>query len=274
MTRRASHWDGQTLSALQERWDRPHIHLYSRIGSTNTLAVQLAGEGAPPGTLVVADEQTAGRGLGARRWHSPRGSGLYLSVVLRPEKLVNPMLLPLLAGMGAAKAVERLIGGTTRVGVKWPNDLIVDDRKAGGVLCEASWASREPNYAVVGVGINVNQRQQDFPDVLRGIATSLRIAVGRPVSRLELADLAIREVEERCADPPEALDWELLKQYDERDWLRDRRCMIERDDATPLQGTVVGIAPDGALLFRPDRGALERVTSGRVLTDELPLPDY
>lgn len=273
MTRKASRWEGCALSTLRERWDRPHVHIFSRTDSTNARAVELADDGAPAGTLVLADEQTAGRGLVGRRWHSPKGAGLYLSLVFRPKQLENPLVIPVLAGLGAIRAVEATLGSAP-VGFKWPNDLIVRDRKAGGVLSEAAWAGEAPNYFVLGVGVNVNQRSSDFPPELREAAISLTMAAGEPVSRLELADGVIREVEELCAAPLPALDRELLRQFDEYDWLRDRRCAVERGAGQLIRGIAVGIAPDGALLFRPDRGALERVSSGRVRCDDLPLPDY
>lgn len=271
--RPASSWEGESLEALRERWDRPHVHLYTRIDSTNVRAVQLAAEGAPAGTLVLADEQTAGRGLDGRRWHSPRGAGLYVSIVFRPRQATNPMLIPLLAGVATARAIERL-APRLEPAIKWPNDLIVNDRKVGGVLSEAAWSGREPRYVVVGVGLNVHQQAKDFPEELRDVAISLDMAANRELSRLELADSVIDEIEEHCADPPESLDRDRLRQFDERDWLRDRRCSVETEGGSPREGTAVGIAPDGALLFRPDRGALERVTSARIRVDELPLPDF
>jgi BirA family biotin operon repressor/biotin-[acetyl-CoA-carboxylase] ligase len=272
MTRKARSWDGQPLEALQDRWDRPNIHLYSRVDSTNDRAKELANGDAPPGTLVIADEQTAGRGVSTRSWHSPRGAGLYLSIIFTPKQVPNPLLIPLLAGLSTARAVQRLLRGR-RVGLKWPNDLIVHDRKAGGILSEVSWAGGEPKYVVLGVGVNVHQRRDDFPGELRDLAISLDMAAGREVSRLALADLVIREVEERCVSPPETLDRDFLKEFDEYDWLRDRRCVVQPADSDPVSGTAVGIAPDGALLFRPDAGALERVESGRVIAEELLLPN-
>ncbi len=273
MTRRASSWEGESLEALKARWDRPHVHLYSRIDSTNTRAKQLAEEGAAAGTLVLADEQTEGRGLAARRWHSPKGAGLYLSIVLRPAALANPLLVPLVAGLGVARAIERVLGDAP-LAVKWPNDLIVADRKAGGILCEAAWAGDAPRHLVLGIGVNVHQARDDFPPELREVAISLDLAAGRTVSRLELADQVVAEVEEACAEPPETLDREFLRRFDEYDWLRERRCRIVEPNVKPVLGTAVGIAPDGALLFRPDRGALIRVTAGRVVVDELPIPEY
>ncbi|UCC73654.1 MAG: biotin--[acetyl-CoA-carboxylase] ligase [Gemmatimonadota bacterium] len=273
MTRKAPSWEGQKLAALRERWDRPHVHVYSRIDSTNTLGVELAEENAPAGTIILADEQTAGRGASTRRWHSPKGAGLYLSLIMRPKEVPNPLLVPLLAGLAAARAIDGLVRGAA-VGVKWPNDLVVANRKVGGVLSEGSWAGTRPKYIVLGIGVNVHQKATDFPPALRDSAISLDIAAGRTVSRLELADRIIAEVETRCLAPPEMLDREFLRIFDEYDWLRDRRCSVDLGGASPVLGTAAGIAPDGALLFRPDRGALERVTSGHVVADELPTPDF
>jgi BirA family biotin operon repressor/biotin-[acetyl-CoA-carboxylase] ligase len=273
MTRKASSWEGQKLAVLRERWDRPHVHIYSSIDSTSTLAVKLADEGAAAGTIVLADEQTGGRGVSTRRWHSPKGAGLYLSLVLRPKELPNPLLLPLLAGLGAARAAQTLVGGAA-VGVKWPNDLIVADRKAGGLIAEASWSGTRPKYVVLGIGVNVHQKAADFPAALRRVAISLDMAAGRTVSRLELAARIIDELETSCLNPPEILDREFLRRFDDYDWLRDRRCSIDSGGSTPLVGTAVGIAPDGALLFRPDRGALQRVAAGHVLVEELSTPDF
>ncbi|UCF18720.1 MAG: biotin--[acetyl-CoA-carboxylase] ligase, partial [Gemmatimonadota bacterium] len=251
----------------------PQVELYASIGSTSDRAKKLAENGVASGALVLADEQSAGRGLRARRWYSPRGSGLYLSLVLRPTGVANPLLVPLLAGLGIAQAVERLIG-LPRVALKWPNDVILDDRKVGGVLSEASWTGQSLEYFVLGIGLNVHQSREDYPKGLRDVAISLDQAAGRRVSRLQLADFVLEEVLERCLAAPENLDSASLRQFDERDWLRDRRCSIDSAEAAPLQGTAVGIAPDGALLFRPDRGALARITSGRVRVPELPMPDY
>lgn len=273
MNRKTSGWEGYSVEELRQRWDRAHVYLYSQVDSTNARGLELAGGGAPAGTIVLADEQTAGRGVAARRWHSPAGSGLYLSIVLRPAELSNPLMLPLLVGLAGATAVRRTIGGG-RVALKWPNDIIVSDRKAGGVLSEASWAGSRPNYVVVGIGINVHQKSGDFPAALRDTAISLDMAAGRKISRLELADHVIQEVEQRCLRLPDTLEPETLRLLDQYDWLRDRHCAISVSDAGPVQGTAVGIAADGALLFRPDGGALERVPLGHVLVDELPTPEF
>lgn len=275
MARKAARrWEGQTLAALRERWDRSEVHLYSTIDSTNVRARELAEEGVSAGALVLADEQKAGQGRRGRGWYSPKGAGLYLSIVLRPARLPNPGLISILAGLGMARAVDRLLEGGPAA-VKWPNDLIVADRKAGGALSEVSWTENRSAYVVLGVGINVHQKRSDFPTALREIAISLDMAAEREVSRLELADYVLEEIEARCAAPPGDLDADALAQLDNYDWLRDRRCgIVTGPDADPVQGVAVGIAPDGALLFRPDRGALQRLKGGHVIVESLATPDY
>ncbi len=273
MSRGAAVWEGRSAGELKLRWARPELYVFARLDSTNDRARRLAEDGAPHGTVVLADEQSAGRGVGSHRWHSPKGAGVYLSIVLRPERPPNPLLLPLLAGLATARAAARLLEGVP-IGIKWPNDLIVADRKAGGVLCEASWSGRAPGYVVVGVGVNVHQGPLDFPEPLRAVATSLDMAAGRQISRLALLDLLIPGLEARCTEPPAVLDRDLLREFDELDWLRGRRGFLKRADGSLVRGAAAGIAPDGALLFRPDGGALERVTSGRVRVEELPVPDY
>lgn len=273
MSGAAPAWEGLTPEELRRRWGRPDLHVYLRVDSTNSCARRLAERGAPPGTLVLADEQAAGRGVASHRWFSPSGAGLYLSLVLRPRPAPNPLLIPLLAGLATARAVARLVPELP-VGVKWPNDLICADRKAGGVLSEAVSAADELRYVVVGVGVNVHQSRDDFPELLREVATSLDTAAARRVSRLELADLVIAELERHCAELPEKLDRERLKEWDSYDWLRGRRCAVARPGSVTRVGIAVGIAEDGALLLQPEGAGPERVTAGRVLVEGLVTPDY
>lgn len=269
----AADWEGHSVEELKDRWRRSHVYLYSQADSTNTRAKHLARSGSMPGTIVVADAQAAGRGIANRRWHSPAGSGLYLSLILRPARVPNARLIPLLAGLGAARAAERTAAGV-RVELKWPNDLIVNDRKLGGVLVEASWAAEAPVWLVIGVGINVHLQTADFPNELQSVATSLDAAAGRRVSRLALADALIPELEAACDVLPERLDEQRLQRIAQRDWLQNRRCVLERPGDERLSGVAAGIGPDGALVFIPDTGPPVAVSVGRVRTDHLLTPDY
>jgi len=161
------------------------IHRLTSVTSTNDAARDLVRAGAAHGTVVVADEQTGGRGTKGRAWHSPAGLGLYASFILRwddPAGLAGSFpLLPLAAGLAAAEAVLASSGVEARL--KWPNDLVRDRRKLGGILTEGMLKTGAPGYAVVGIGININHLEADFPADLRASATSLRLVSGRAQER-------------------------------------------------------------------------------------------
>ena len=159
------------------------VHRRERVDSTNDVARELALAGAGHGTAVVAGEQTRGRGTKGRAWHSPPGLGLYASFILRgPAGGPVPFLhlLPLTAGLAASDAVLAAAGAAVRL--KWPNDLVHDGKKLGGILSEGVSGGPSGDFAVVGVGINVDHGPQDFPDDLRASSTSLRIIGGRAVT--------------------------------------------------------------------------------------------
>lgn len=162
------------------------IEWHPRVDSTNVRARALAASGEPEGTVVVAGEQSQGRGRGTRVWHSAKGAGLYLSVILRPEAAAPSV--PLFGLMAAVAAVEALrsLGGEPVV-IKWPNDLVVAPahprlagRKLAGILTEARTSSEGIRDLVIGIGVNLQQTLEDFPEELRAIATSLRELTGRP----------------------------------------------------------------------------------------------
>ncbi|MEJ2482637.1 MAG: biotin--[acetyl-CoA-carboxylase] ligase [Gemmatimonadota bacterium] len=267
--RSGSDWDAHTEAELRERWNRESVHLRERVDSTNEAAKLLAEEGAPDGTIVIAREQTKGRGRAGAQWYSPRDGGIYLSMVYHPRDLSHPAPLVILAGLGIAQELETSFPGL-RPMLKWPNDLIIGDRKAGGLLAEAAWSDAAPRYLVVGVGLNVRPFGKKGPKEVRERATALDDHLDSPADLVEVADAVIRGLEEHLSHPEPVLSPALLAELDRRDWLRDRRVVltvpgVEQDSRTP--GVSVGIAPDGALLFRPDRGALRRIMKGSVAAD-------
>lgn len=262
---KARSWGGHSRADLRERWSRDDIYLYGSVGSTNDVARRLAEEDdAPTGSIVLAGEQVEGRGRQGRPWHSPKDAGVYLSMVFRPAAVPNPELLPLLAGIGI---VRELDGDFPELdpALKWPNDVMVGDRKLGGVLTEAVWGDRGIRFLVVGVGLNVRPLSEDVDEEIREGATSLDAETGEEVPLAEVADAVIRGLEAFVPDPPERLDTPTLDLVDRHDWLQDRRVVVTLpDEEEPLPGVCVGIAPDGRLLFRPDRGALRRLDRGTV----------
>ena len=160
-------WDGESVAFLGSEWGASVVEAYACVDSTSRRAAELAGSGCRPYTVVVADEQTAGRGRRGDTWSSPRGCGLWMSVVLPASVSRGLAHLPLLLGLATAEAIE-VAAPTTKVWVKWPNDLWVRGRKVAGILCESSGGA-----VVAGIGVNVTTPQGGFPEELRQIAASL-----------------------------------------------------------------------------------------------------
>jgi BirA family biotin operon repressor/biotin-[acetyl-CoA-carboxylase] ligase len=229
----------------------PDIVRLGAIASTMDALHQLAQDGAPAGTAVVAEAQTAGRGSRGRRWASLPG-GLWLSVLARPAT-TGLELLSLRAGLTVAELLGRL-GAGERIGLKWPNDLMLDDRKMGGILCEARWQGASLAWVVIGLGLNVGNLP---PRELEATATR----VGEALPDLTAGDLvepvvaALRAVD-AAAGP---LSERERVRFAARDWLRGRT--VE----APVAGTAAGIADDGALLVRRGDGTTTPVRAGTVV---------
>ncbi len=174
----------EALAGLDAGAFGANLHYYPRIGSTNDVARELAAQGAPEGTLVLADEQTAGRGRMARRWIAPPGSSLLLSILFRPA--LHPAAayrLVMISGLATAEACEALAG--VRVDIKWPNDLQTRGKKLGGILPESAIQGERLLWVVVGLGLNVSQEFAP-PDPLAQSAISLRMAAAAPPDRAAL----------------------------------------------------------------------------------------
>ena len=233
------------------------------VDSTNSRAMDLALSGALHGTVVVADEQTCGRGCRGRYWVSPPGRNVYVSLILRP-KIPNAKAagLSLAAGVALADAAESV--GVAAF-LKWPNDLYLGGRKAAGILVETTSDGDALKCAVVGVGINVNLSEDEISDELRGKATSFAVHAGHSFSREEILAGFLNAFGSRYAEfvaggfPAIHPDWS------RRDMLLDRRVLIRRGDEE-VWGVAGGVGNDGVLRFRPD-GALtdEMVYSGDIV---------
>lgn len=170
------------------------IFSFAEIDSTNTFAHELAEQGFPDGTLVIADSQIKGKGRMGRRWHSPKGKGLYFSLILRPKLPPDRMAgLSLMAGLALIRAIKDLAGTPTLM--KWPNDILYQKRKLAGVLVELVAELDKIEYMIVGVGVNVNNRKKDFPLGLQLKSTSLKVITGKEHKRAELLQEILVEFE-------------------------------------------------------------------------------
>lgn len=255
-----SHWEGEPLRVWEALWGVPSFEAWSAVNSTNDRLRELARKGARPFTVVTAEEQTAGRGRGGRAWHSPPGKGLWISVLLGPGASEPRTLTPLLVGLVVARAVEGEIEGDSPVGIKWPNDVMVRGRKVAGVLCESLGESG----VVAGVGVNVRQREDDFPPRLRGRATSLESVSGAEVSRAGLAGRIVRGIRELLARPPDRVDGELMRELQARDVLNGREVEVQTGVSGRLEGVAAGIGVTGHLRLRTLEGEVRPVMAGTV----------
>jgi BirA family transcriptional regulator, biotin operon repressor / biotin---[acetyl-CoA-carboxylase] ligase len=239
-----------------------HIHHYYRIGSTNTEAMEAAATGATEGSVFLAEEQTAGRGRGAHTWHSARSQGIHCSVILRPSLPPSEVLiLSLAAGLAVQDAV-RQIDSKVEPDLKWPNDLLINGKKFSGILTEMSAEPTRVRYAVVGIGINVNQTQ--FPDDLQSIATSLRLATGTEWSRFELCAALLKSLNREYRDLVQkagARDSILRRFQEHSSSVLGRAVSVEENGG--FEGTTAGLDSRGFLQVRTDRG-LRTVLSGTV----------
>jgi BirA family biotin operon repressor/biotin-[acetyl-CoA-carboxylase] ligase len=226
----------------------PHLHQRST-GSTNDRARELAEAGAPSGTVVTAGEQSAGRGRRGRVWSAPAGSALLFSAVLRPLELEH-ILLPLSVPIAVCAAVESLAPTDARI--KWPNDVWIDERKVSGVLIEA----RPPEWAVIGIGLNVAIGEDEFPEDLRWPATSVGHGATVDAARAALAAALGKWVE-----APEA---DALAEFRRRDALRGRDVSWEGGGVEAGSGVAAGIDDRGNLLVETAPGETVRLGSGEV----------
>lgn len=242
---------------------RDHWQVLEEVDSTNTACKRLAAEGAADGTVVMADMQTAGKGRRGRRFVSPRGKGLYLSVLWRPERPAEALLpLTALAAVAACRAMERVCSAAPEI--KWPNDLVLQGKKLCGILTEMSLEgeSGHVEYVVVGIGINCRQRPEDFGPELADMAVSLDMVLPGAVRRAALAaalmeelDLLRREILPR----PEL--W--LEEYRRRCLTVGRRVKILRGQQSS-EAEAVAVDESFGLTVRCDNGAVETLHSGEV----------
>jgi BirA family transcriptional regulator, biotin operon repressor / biotin---[acetyl-CoA-carboxylase] ligase len=228
------------------------LHHLTTVTSTLDLLHEFAGRGAPHGTVVVADEQLEGRGTRGRTWHSPPG-GLWYSILLRDVALPAVSFLSLRIGIAVANVIEVLVAGA-RIELKWPNDLMLGDRKIGGVLCEARWQGASLAWIAVGIGLNVTNR---IPAELEGMAAALGSV--DPELRPDVLIPPITETLRQLEFEGEKLSEAELAEWRKRDWLWGRPLR------EPLQGVARGIDRDGALIVERADATLESLRAGHVV---------
>jgi BirA family transcriptional regulator, biotin operon repressor / biotin---[acetyl-CoA-carboxylase] ligase len=234
---------------------------FFKTDSTNRVAMELGYAGEPEGTVVLAEEQTAGRGRAGRSWHSERGTGLYFTLLLRPKLApAQAPLLTMLAGLSAHAAIQGQTGLVPEL--KWPNDLLLNGKKLGGILTEMHAEPSAVRFVIVGIGINVNQEK--FPPELAPMATSLRKESGKMNYRLELLVRLLTQFETDynrfLRDGPEFVA-ECFQEVST--FAKGRRVRVETGSQS-YTGTTAGLSPEGLLRVAQDNGTLVTVIAGDV----------
>ncbi|MFZ5644932.1 MAG: biotin--[acetyl-CoA-carboxylase] ligase [Bacillota bacterium] len=236
------------------------VYFYESLASTNREARDLAQAGAPGGTLVVAEEQTGGRGRMGRGWFSPKGTGIWCSLVLRPE--ISPGQAPpvtMLTAVAVASAIEKASG--VRPGIKWPNDLLANGKKICGILTEMSAEIERINYLVVGIGINVNTPA--FTEELKDNATSLCLIRGEAISRLEIIKQLLREFEHYYLLWMDKGFEPILEEWKKRCITLHRPVRVSTYREF-WDGWAEDVDKSGALILRTEDGKLKHFMAGEV----------
>lgn len=248
-------------SRLDGGWIGKQVYFAEEVDSTNTWGKRLAEEGAPHGTLVVADEQTQGRGRRGRSWQSPKGTNISMTLILRPDlEPARASMLTIVMGLSVAQGLKELL--KLPVQIKWPNDAVLNGHKLCGILTEMSAQIDYINYVVVGTGINVNL--PEVPEELKDIATSLLIETGRRVNRAEVIGAVLRAFARNYESFLAAGDLTgLLNAYNEILANRDRQVRV-LDLKEPYEGVALGINARGELLVRKADGSISEVYAGEV----------
>lgn len=253
--------EAELKSCMDTTWAGENLEYHDTIDSTNTRCKQLAEEDAPHGTLVVADRQSAGKGRRGRTWVSPTGTGIWMSLLLRPEFAPSSAsMLTLVAALAVQKGIAEVTGVET--GIKWPNDLVANGKKICGILTEMSAEMDAIHYVVVGIGINVNTAE--FPEDISATATSLAIETGKSVHRSQLIAACMKAWETYYDQFIHTADLSGLKaEYDSRLVNKNKQVQVLAPKNS-YTGTALGITDTGELLVETPDGEIREVMSGEV----------
>jgi len=237
------------------------IYHFFKVDSTNRVALDLVHAGEAEGAMVLAEEQTAGRGRAGHSWHSERASGIYATLLLRPTlSPVQAPVLTMMAGLAAHAAIQAQTGAA--VDLKWPNDLLMGGKKVGGILTEMHAEPSQVKFVIVGMGLNVNQEK--FPGELNAIATSLRTETGRMQSRLELLVRLLREFESGYNRFLAEGATSVVERFAAiSSYTRGKRVRVTNGKDS-FAGVTAGLSPEGLLLVKQDGGQSVVVIAGDV----------
>ncbi len=238
------------------------IRVFQTTTSTNDIAEKFARDGVAEGAVVFAESQSTGRGRLGRQWTSPTGKGLWFSVLLRPNLTPQAVTkLTIASATATARAIKTIT--TLEPKVKWPNDLLISGKKISGILTELTAELDHVKHVILGIGINVNLTESDFPASLRSTATSLRIQAGHPINRPDFAAEVLRQLDFDYNRVVKGMFPEVAEEWESISCTLDQDVEIQVGDRK-ITGRAESLDQDGALLVRSQHGRLDRVIGGDV----------
>ena len=253
---------------LKTKWMGRSIHHFHSMDSTNSVAYQLALEGAEEGEVVVAESQKKGRGRLGRKWYSPPLTNLYLSVILRPE--IPPQqasLITLMAAVATATAIHKFSG--LQPMIKWPNDILLRNRKVAGLLNEIHSEMDRIHFVVLGIGVNLNMDEKMFSKEIRSLATSLKREMGQSISRKAFLQTLLEELEMWYETFLKEGARPILKAWRDRAQIQGKPVKVTSFREV-LLGTAIDVDSDGALILETEDGERRRVVAGDIAYREMP----
>lgn len=254
----------EIIEGLTTRQFGKKIYFQSEVDSTNRWAKRLAAEGATEGTLVLAESQTQGRGRLGRSWSSVPGKGLWFSLILRPK--INSAELAgmtILTAVSMAQAIANVIG--IQVLIKWPNDLVFDGRKIAGILAEVNGEADLVNYLIIGLGLNVNHQEEDFPEELRGLAASLQMIKGAALPRRPILQEFLRIFEDNYYALPTAGLSAIINYAKSHSATLGKSVRINQGFNRTLTGEAIDLDYDGSLWLKEPSGKVVHVYAGEIM---------
>ena len=244
---------------LNTRYIGKEIHYFREVDSTNEVAKKLAREGAPEGTIIIAESQSRGKGRRGKKWISPLG-GAWLSIILRPNTLpINAPQLTFIAGVAAAQTIKDEYG--LDAGIKWPNDVLIDKKKVCGVLTEISTEIDTIDYIVTGIGIDANIDVNLLPPELRDTTTSIKSELDHDISRMILVQKFLGNFETMYDEFNKGNFQEILRKWRQLSKTIGRQVEI-RKGTEFIRGEAVGVNSKGALILELEDGTLQKIISG------------
>lgn len=245
-------YEHEVRRRLPTEWLGQTVFSYETLTSTNEVARERAAEGAPHGTIVIAEEQTEGRGRSGRSWHSARGKGIYVSLILRPGGTVPSVAaLQISTAVAVAHAAMKVTGKPARL--RWPNDVMTERGKIAGILAEATDIGTEDALWIVGIGLNVNHGLSDFPEEIAEEASSLTLETGHPLSRLPVLPTLLGTLEEWYDRVFAGNLTEVANAWRPLSTLLDRAVVLTRGEKT-TEGTVKDLSPEHGILLAGAEG--------------------